>query len=94
MAFGDRGGFRGGRGGGRGGDRGGRGGRGCVHYPLCYALSTCSVARDVMFEHTAQRRPTASQLDMYTMKSFAYQQQFNVAVCSSPRPIFRHMSST
>lgn len=58
---------------------------------LCTLDLESSVARDVMFEHTAQR-PKASQLDMYTIKSFAYQQQFNVTVCSSPRPIFMHMS--
>ncbi len=60
---------------------------------LCTLDLESSVARDVMFEHTAQRRPKASQLDIYTIKSFAHQQQFHVAVCSSPRPIFRHMSS-
>lgn len=59
---------------------------------LCTLDLESSVARDVKFEHTAQRRPKASQHDMYTIKSFAYQQQFNVTVCSSPRPIFRHVS--
>lgn len=39
---------------------------------LCTLDLESSVARDFMFEHTAQRRPKASQFDMYNIKSFAY----------------------
>lgn len=61
---------------------------------LCALEMQNSVARNVVFEHTAQWRPQPSSLEIHTIKCSGNQQQVTVTACNSLRSVSRRMSST